>query len=162
MKKLLLSSLALAALTIASSVSAAGSINQGFNVTATLSPSCIASATNAATAVLDFGTYVAFGAGPTIAAPNFTSGVDCSRLLAAAPTAAITGGDFGVVAGLNYTLAVVANAVVAGTNATAVAGATNNGTADKYTFKVTGTMAGGQPGQVGAPTSDARVLVISF
>jgi hypothetical protein len=156
MKKLLLASLAVLAM---GAQAASGTIDQNFNVTATLSSNCVASNSNGAPAVLAFGTYTGFGSTVTVApTAGFTSKVDCSNNLAAAPTAAVTGGNTGIVVGVEYTLNVGAVSVALGANATTTAAAE----ADVYSVSVGGGIAAGQPGEVGAAASIPRVLVWTF
>lgn len=162
MKKLLLSSLAVAALSLASLSASAGSISPAFTVQVALTPTCLINSGSFLTGnLIDFGTYTAFDAAPSVTAPTFTFTVKCTRDLgAAAPTAAVTGGNDGVVAGLNYSLTVALTAPTTGTAATP--NPTPNGTPATFPFKVTGSMAGNQAGSATAPVTDARVLVVSF
>lgn len=163
MKKLLLATLAVAALSLASlSASAAGTISPAFTVQVVMTPTCLINAGSSLTGnTIDFGTYTAFDAAPTVTAPTFTFTVKCTRDLgAAAPTAAVTGGNDGVVAGLNYSLTVALTAPTTGTAATP--NPTPNGTPATFPFKVTGSMAGNQAGSATALQTDSRVLVVSF
>lgn len=156
MKKLLLASLAV----LAMGAQAAGTANQNFEVTATLSPNCVTNNANANPATLAFGTYTGFGSAVTVApASGFTSKLDCSNNMSA-PTVAVTGGNSGIVVGVAYTLNVGAVTVAAGVDSNQ---ATNTAAeADVYSVSVGGGIAAGQPGEVGAPATHARVLVWSF
>ena len=134
----------IAALTVlAFSAPAAQSATLGptnFDVNVDLSASCQLVAGPAP--VLNFGVYTAF-VGAATPAPTTSIGVECTRSLAA-PTYSFDGATgYGVIAGLNYNVT-AADAVVAGTAATAVLGGV--GTADAYTVTLTGSMAGGQAG----------------
>lgn len=173
MKKLLLSSLAVATLSLASLSASAAPVavtfSPGFTVKVSLNPTCRvqalpAQSLAAADNVLDFGSYTSFATGPTTAAPNFTFTVECTRnLTTTAPTAAITNGNDGVVAGLNYSLA-IATTPSAGTAAapTGAAITVGNGTPTSYAYKVTGSMPGDQAGSVTAAVTDVRTLVITY
>ena len=184
MKKLLLSSLAVAALAMGSSAIAATSTTTSFNVTVTLTSTCRAGLIGGNAGVA-FGGYTAFQATPIAAVVGPTYSVDCTRNLAAAPTAifdAVNGTTTasvagvatanGVVAGLNYKLTSTAQTAVAGTAATAAASgqaAGGNGTATNYAFKITGDMPEDQAGSVLnvgvealSATTQSRSLIISF
>lgn len=176
MKKLLLSSLAVAALSLGSSAFAATSTTTSFTVSVALTSTCRAGVV-AGNAGVDFGTYTAFQ--PTaktgVVGPIYS--VDCTRNLAAAPTAAFdtalgTAAGDGVVAGLNYKLTAAAAVVVAGTAATAATSGqapTGNGTATNYAFAITGAMPADQAGSVLnvgveplSAVTQSRSLIISF
>jgi hypothetical protein len=172
MKKIALIS-AMAATAFTSSFSAqAATLDGNFSVSVTLTSVCKLKTTTAPT--LNFGTYVAF---QTTALPN-TTGVniefECTRGYTAAPTVSLdTGVDKaaaavgatttgeGVVAGLNYTLAVAAGAKTAGTDATAGAPGTL-GSADVYLYKITGSIPANQAGDFSKATTQARVLTITY
>lgn len=170
MKKLaLVAALALASL---STPLFAQTVSGNFNVNVNLTAKC--DLQTVGTPVLDFGSYTSLTT-TTVTPTNIGLAFRCTRGFAAAPTVAFdTGTDKtstasgatatgeGVVAGLRYTLAVSAGALVAG--ATATAGAPgSNGTADVYTYTISGSMPGLQAGQtpVGAQ-SQARVLTITY
>jgi spore coat protein U-like protein len=171
MKKIALVTAVSAAL--ASSFSAQAAVETGgFNVSVTLTSVCKLKTTTAPT--LNFGTYVAF---QTAALPN-TTGVDiefeCTRGYTAAPTVSLDSGTDkaaalagsttsgeGVVAGLNYTLAVAAGVKTAGSNATAGAPGTI-GSADVYRYKITGNIPANQAGDFSKATTQARVLTITY
>lgn len=176
MKKLLLSSLAVAALSLASlSASAITFTSTAFNVTVTLTSTCRAGLVGGNAGVA-FGGYTTFGPAITgIVGPTYS--VDCTRnLTTTAPTAAFdvvngTAAGDGVVAGLNYKLTAAAAVVTAGTPATAAtSGQTTpgNGSATNYAFAITGNMPANQAGSVvaaGEPlsaTTQSRSLIISF
>ena len=130
--------------------------NPTFNVTVSLTSVC----TVAAIPDLNFGTYTAFGSA-SIPAPTTTVQVTCTRGLPASPTLAF---DFayGVVAGLNYTVASAAPTLAPGTAATPVASGTN-GTPDVYSISITGAMPSGQPGTNSAGIqTDVRTVTISY
>ena len=174
MKKLLLSSLAVAALSLASlSASAASLTPNSFDVTVSLTPTCLATAATGNTGV-GFGSYTSFQTSPN-AVDGPTYNIKCTRGLVTQPSAAFDGVNTvvdasnattnGVIAGLNYQLN-SASTSVAGTGATAAdtgRGSGGNGTATTYAFKVTGNMPGNQAGtETVAPTTQSRSLTISF
>jgi hypothetical protein len=162
MKKLLLTSLAAAALSLASLSASAATVGPtNFTVKVVLTPTCVASASNVA-GVLDFGTYTAITGGASVAAPSFGYSLDCTRNLTVTPTLAFDaagGGANGVVAGLNYTLSSTGPVVTAGTSATS---APVSGTASKYVFTVSGAMASNQAGDQAAAVTDTRTLTITY
>ncbi len=177
MKKLLLTSLAAAALSMASlSASAITFTSTSFTVSVALTSTCRAGVVAGNTGVA-FGPYTTFQATAITGVVGPTYSVDCTRNLAAAPTAAFdttlgTAAGDGVVAGLNYKLTAAAAVVVAGTAATAATSGqavTGNGTATNYAFAITGAMPADQAGSVlnvGAEAlsavSQSRSLIISF
>ena len=145
MKKLLLSSLAVVALSLASlSASAATLPASGFTVKVTLTPLCKIVSTTASH-VLDFGSYTAFQiASP---APTFQFQLNCTRGFSSAPTLTFDtsgGGTDGVIAGLNYSLSYLNDGTTASGGTTASPGTA--GSAAIYDFTVKGTMPGGQAG----------------
>ncbi len=167
MKKLLLSSLAVAALSLATlSASAATVGSTPFTVQVKLTPTCIASASNVA-GVLDFGTYVALTNAAITTGVSFDYSLDCTRNLTTTPVLtfdAANGGVNGVVAGLNYVLATTTAAQTVGVTATSAPVA---GTASKYKFTVSGTMAGAQAGDQGGQAAghqyqDSRTLTVTY
>lgn len=175
MKKLLLSSLAVAAVAMGSSAMAATSTTTSFTVSVALTSTCRAGATTGTG--VDFGAYTAFQAAAKTGVVGPTYSVDCTRNLASAPTAAFdttlgTAAGDGVVAGLNYKLTAAAAVVAAGTAATAATSgqaATGNGTATNYAFAITGAMPADQAGSVLnvgveplSAVTQTRSLIISF
>ena len=158
MKKLAASTIVAAAMfsTAMPTVEATTAGPSQFNVTVSLTSVC----TIAAIADLNFGTYTAFGAA-TVPAPTTSVALTCTRGLAATPTLAFDAA-FGVVAGLNYTVATGATTTTVGTNATPTAGAPN-GTATTYAIAVTGAMPAGQAGTDGAGVkTDVRTVTITY
>lgn len=160
---------AVAALALVSAQAmAAGTASQGFDVTVTLTSKCQVKGTP--TPVLAFGTYTAFGA----AVPATPVGIifECTRGLGTAPTAAFdtTNGTSsatgaaptgaGVVAGLQYTLGASAAKSTVGTAPVAGGAA---GTADEYTWTITGNMPAGQAGtDTAGVATQARTLTVSY
>jgi spore coat protein U-like protein len=148
----------------------AANVSATFNASVTLTAVCrVKTGSDAQT--LNFGTYDAFQASPQAATP-INIDFECTRGFAAAPNVAFdTGADktssaagatatgAGVVSGLNYTLAVGAGAITAGTAATTAA----IGTPDTYRFAVSGSMPSGQAGtnSTGVQTQ-ARQLTITY
>jgi hypothetical protein len=141
----------------------AATVGQNFNVSTAFTPTCVTN--NASPAALSFGAYTAFGTeSPT---PTTTISFKCSRALtpgninfdtvstdSTSSSGALTATAGGVVAGLQYTLAVAAAAkTTTGSAATASA----VGSADVYTYTITGAMASGQAGcnlaSIGANTA---------
>ncbi len=142
MKKLLLSSLVAATLSLASLSASAATVQANFTVSVTLVGVCQVTTNNPTVA---FGTYTAF---QTAAATGVATGpvvLTCTRNLAA-PTIAFDapGAGAGLIAGLNYTLTSGAAVTSAGTDATGVAG---SGTATTYSYTLAGNMPGSQAGQ---------------
>ena len=151
MKKLLLTSLAAAALSLASlSASAAAvgaTVSGNYTVSVILSPLCKVTTNNP---TVNFGTYTAF---QTNAAAGVATGpiiVSCTRGLAAPVLAFDTpGASVGLLAGLNYTLGGTAGAgaVTAVTVAGAAAdGTAGSGAATTHSYTITGNMPAGQAG----------------
>lgn len=141
-----------------------------FNASVTLTSVCRVK-TGSDNQTLSFGTYTAFQSGAQNAT-GINIDFECTRGFAAAPTVAFdTGTDMtssaaaatatgeGVVAGLNYTLAVAAGVNTAGTAATT----SSIGTADTYRYAVSGSMPAGQAGtnSTGVQTQ-ARQLIITY
>ena len=145
-------------------VQAATVTTPNFNVTVSLTAIC----TSATPPNLNFGSYTAFGATHT-AAPTSTFIITCTRGLAT-PTFAFDTNDFGVIAGLNYSLVAANTANTAGTAATAALNSV--GTAATKTIVITGGMAGGQAGDCAGlaqtacsalnPVSQVRTLTITY
>jgi spore coat protein U-like protein len=158
MKKLLLTSLATAALSLASLSASAAAVGatapSPFNVTVALTPVCVT--TNATTPALNF-TYTAFSANPVSADSSISLVFKCTKstgpISAAISSAAgaSTGGSSGTVGGLAYTLTLGSPA-----GPVATAGA------DVYTYSIGGSMIAGQAGDSAAPTSDGRILTVSY
>ena len=147
MKKLLLTSLAAATLSLASLSASAATANGNFNVSVTLSPLCRATSD---LQTLAFGTYNALTSSGLTASGTVV--FECTRGLATpgvsfdgAAVGATSTTTYGVIAGLNYT--VVAGTVTpgGGTPAGNTAGAV--GTAKTYSIPLAGTMAGSQAGE---------------
>lgn len=158
MKRHLFSAVASAVLLAAFVPAHAGTVDSTFNVTVALTAKC--EAINSGTQVLDFGTYVAFQAGPATNSVGLT--FKCTRGLGA-PTFSFdagNGGANGVLAGLNYSLAAASAITTAGTDASAGVA----GTHDVRTVTVTGTMPSGQAGDVDAAlaTSHTRTLTVTY
>lgn len=153
MKKLLLATLAVAAMSAQAAI-----VTSTFVVSVTLNARC--TATNSGTTTLNFGTYdpLAAGAGASTPAPTVALTFDCTRGLAA-PTVTFDGvttnPTYGVLAGLNYsvTAAPTTGFPTAGSAATAVSGGV--GTAAQYSYTLTGAMAQGQAGACGGGTATA-------
>lgn len=150
MKKLLLSSLAVAALSLASLSASAATATGNFNVSVTLSPLCKATS---ALQTLAFGTYMAIDSSALSATGTVT--FDCTRGLAdpvvsfdAEPTSNTT---YGVLAGLNYR--VVAGTASTSNGAAAAATSTGQGSAKTYSYLLTGTMPAGQAGDCAGATA---------
>jgi hypothetical protein len=145
-----------------------------FNVTVTLTSKCrVDTATPYTLQTLNFGTYDAFG-GASIAAPSVNVTFECTRGMSAPTVAFDTGTDKtstataatasgeGVVSGLRYTLSAAAGARSAGNAATAGAPG-SNGSADIWTYAVTGAMPAGQAGTTSTGVqTQARQLIITY
>lgn len=106
---------------------------------------------------LNFGTYTAFDAAPSVPAPTVSWTLKCTRGLGA-PSTVIAGGEDGVVAGLNYSLVAATNKTTVGTPATAGSA----GSHDVYTVTITGSMGANQAGDATASATDARTVTISY
>ena len=156
------------------SAMAQSTVGADFNVSVSLTSKCrVDTATPYSTQTLNFGTYEAF-AGASTPAPSANVTFECTRGMAAPTVAFDTGTDKtstlthttatgeGVVAGLRYTLAVAAGSRTAGNVATAGAPG-SNGSADIWTYAVSGAMPTGQAGtaSVGVQTQ-ARQLIITY
>jgi hypothetical protein len=138
------------------------------NFTVSVALTAICTATNSGSTTLDFGTYTAFGAATT-PAPTIDLTFSCTRGLTA-PTFsfdAAKGGPYGVLAGLNYTLAATNGTTTAGNAASATNGGV--GTADTRHVTVTGGMAGGQAGTCAntaagcaSAVTDTRTLTVTY
>lgn len=154
MKKLLLTSLAAAALSLASLSAQAATVTSNFDVTVTLAARCVA--TNASAPTMNFGSYDAISGGAATPAPTVALTFNCTRGLAAPVVSfdgVTTNPTYGVIAGLNYSVTAAAAVVTAGTVATAVSGGV--GTPDAYSYTLTGAMASGQAGACAANTATA-------
>ena len=125
-------------------------------VSVTLNARC--TATNSGTTTLNFGTYdpLAAGAGASTPAPTVALTFNCTRGLAA-PTVTFDGvttnPTYGVLAGLNYSVTAANASITPGSAATAVSGGV--GSADAYSYTLTGAMAQGQAGACGGGTATA-------
>ena len=157
MKKLLLSSLAAAALSLASlSASAATSTpaTANFNVSVILAAAC--QSTTVGVPVLGFGPYAALGTG----ADNTGSVAltfKCTRSLTT-PTFQIdatAGTVYGVLAGLNYSLTAAPSATPSVAGDPALASSGGVGSATTYSYTISGVMAAGQAGDCASATSSA-------
>ncbi len=166
MKKLVLAAV-VSLVGLSAGVSQAANIGAGFNVTVALTSVCRV-ASGAPTA-LAFPAYTAFGATVNAAATDFT--FECTRGYALAPTIAFDSGTdattsaagttatgAGVVAGLNYTMAVGAAVVTAGAAATT----SGIGGATTYKYSVTGNIPASQAGDTSLTASQARTLTITY
>jgi len=144
MKKLAVGSIAAVAMFAATTGSQAATLTQSVNINVNLSAACTIVGAPIATPVLDFGVYTAF-VGAATPAPSANFQIDCTRNLAA-PTFdfGTSNPDYGVLAGLNYSVSASSVVSTAGTAATAVLGGV--GSADRYTITLTGGMAAGQAG----------------
>lgn len=157
MKKLSL----IAALVLVSSGASAQALSGGVDVQVTLTSQCRVKA--GANPVIDFGTYVAFGAAKNLPAAA-TVTFECTRGFGGTPVAAWdttngTAAGGGVLAGLQYTLSVPTGARVGGTAATA----TVAGTPDEVRYSVNAAMPGGQAGDSAVPAdSHTRTLLVTF
>ena len=161
------------------SASQAATQTDTFNVSIALTSYC--TVTTVGTPItIDFGTYDAQTGTASTPAPSGNITMDCTRGLTA-PTFALDSTDaarqagvtgtvgttaatgWGVLNGLNYALS-IAGSVVAGTAPTASAGST--GTADAYTYAITGSMPGGQYGTCTGATCVAathvRTLTVTY
>lgn len=119
----------------------AATITGNFNVSVTLTPVC---AITAGPANVTF-TYTSFQAGAAASAGGgfsvaCTQNLSYSMSLDAAPT--------GMVGGLAYTISAPAGAFT--------------GTGVAVAHSISGSIAGGQGGDVAAPTTEARVLTITY
>lgn len=174
MKKFLISTVAAATLLAGMVPSTfAATVDSNFNVSVTLTAVC--TATNTASTTVDFGTYTAFQTAAKTATADLT--FSCTRGLTA-PTFSFdnAGGDrtatgavgYGVLAGLNYSLAAASQPTTAGTAATAASAGV--GTADVRTVRVTGTMAADQAGTctgtattcAATPATHLRTLTVTY
>jgi len=158
MKRVLLGA-TIAAIAALSATAQAGTANNNFTVSTSLSSQC--TATNTGTQTVDFGVYTAFQATPQAGTPvNLT--FQCTRGFVPTGAAFDTGSGLGVLVGLQYTLTAGAPSTVAGTAATTL----TIGTGDAVTYNVTGSMPAGQAGAcVGSscgPTTATRTLIVSF
>lgn len=146
-------------------VAQAATVNSTFTVAVSLLAQC--QATNSGTTTVDFGTYTAITGGASTPAPTAALTFNCTRGLNA-PTVAFdtsngTALGGGVLVGLNYGLSVGPATIAAGLPATAVAGVV--GSADGYTYTVTGSMAASQAGTCTTGTcagSHVRTLIVTY
>jgi len=146
-----------AAFAPAMSTQAASPLAPTFSVTANFTPACIIKTGSGSPGnnVIDFGAYTAFGSAAT-PSPSTTITFQCSRAqgmgtvsfdttgtTASGGTAGTTTTGGGVVAGLLYTL----NTTTASKSITGqVANAGAVGTADEFSYTITGAMAANQAG----------------
>jgi spore coat protein U-like protein len=137
MKHLVLTALMAASLTaLCGSVNAATpTVGQTFTVSASLTSKCLS--TTSGTPDINFGTYTAF-VGPATTAPTATVTFKCSKGVTVTPS---LDSSTNSILGLTYTLAL-------GSDTTGTASG-----ADTHSFVVTGTMATGQPGDLGGNAS---------
>jgi hypothetical protein len=165
MKKILTAAAVAAAFAIVPNAQAAGTANNNFNVTTTLTSQC--TATNSGTQTVDFGTYIAFqGTAQTGTPVNLL--FQCTRgfspTSAAFDTVNGTAAGVGLITGLQYTLTAAAPTSTPGTAASTAAGGI--GTGDIKTYAITGTMPPGQAGDcAGAtctPAAVLRTLIVTF
>ena len=153
MKKLLLASLAVAAMS-AAGVASAAIVTSNFDVSVTLNARCVAN--NSATLTLAFGNYDAISGGAATSAPSGALTFNCTRNLAAPVVSfdgVTTNPTYGVLAGLNYSVTAAAAVVTAGTPAAASLGGV--GTATVYSYTLTGAMPANQAGDCGGGTGTA-------
>ena len=164
MKRLaLLASLAAFA---ASPAFAAGAANSNFDVNVTLTSVC---QVKTASTGMNF-SYTAFQSGASTASTSVI--FECTRGFTNPPTVVLdTGTDktsaaagqgttgAGVVGGLQYTLT-----VAAGSKTTTGSAATTGGigSADQYTYGISGSMASGQAGDSAAATTQVRTLTLAY
>ena len=148
---------------VLASTAQAGTTNNNFNVSTSLSSQC--SATNSGSTTVDFATYTAFQVAPqTSTSVNLQ--FQCTRGFAPMSTAFDTlngtAAGVGVLVGLQYTLTAGSASIVAGTAATTA----TIGTGDAVTYAVSGTMPAGQAGTCATatcgPTSHVRTLIVTF
>jgi len=151
-----------AAFSIVPNAQAAGTANNNFNVTTTLTSQC--TATNSGTQTVDFA-YTAFQTGPQAGTPvNLL--FQCTRgfgpITAAFDTVNGTAAGVGVISGLQYTLTAASPTNGPGTPASV----TSIGTGDLKTFAITGTMPPGQAGDCATstctPAAVLRTLIVTF
>ena len=146
MKKLLLTSLAAAALSLASLSAQAATVTSNFDVTVTLGARCVANNSGATT--LSFGAYDAISAGAATPGPTATLTFNCTRGLTAPVVSfdgVTTNPTYGVIAGLNYSVTAGTGTVVPGAAATAVSGGV--GGPDVHSYVLTGSMPANQAGE---------------
>jgi spore coat protein U-like protein len=170
MKKFAL--LVAAAASLMSSGVFAQSASTNFNVQVNLLSRC--QVASGAGTLINFGDYTAFGSAANTA-PSISLTLNCTRGLVpsslvfdtdtdrASSAAGLSPTATGVLAGLQYSLAVTTGTVTAGTAPTTAAGSTN--TPDARAYSVTGTMAAGQAGSCTGASCSAfhqRTLTISY
>lgn len=159
MKKLLLSSLALAAMSVASFSASAAAAASSFDVSVTLTAVC--AQTNTGTQTLDFGAYTAFSALAVTPASAIGVTFKCTRNTAPISIALDGATNYGVIAGLNYLLSTPAG-VKTTTGSAATAAAAGIGSADIYTYTINGSMPSGQAGDSSLATSATRTLTVTY
>lgn len=158
MKRVLTAAAVAAAFAMVPTAQAAGTANNNFNVTTTLTSQC--TATNNATQTVDFGPYTAFQASANTGTPvNLT--FQCTRNFGPISAAFDTGTGAGVITGLQYTLTASGVTNTPGTATTP----TVLGTGDIKTYGITGTMPANQAGDCAGATCAAsaiRTLIVTF
>lgn len=159
MKKLLLTSLAAAALSLASLSASAASADSTFNVAVSLTAVCVQ--TNASGQTLDFGTYTAFTTSAVTPASAIGVTFKCTRNTAPVSIALDGGTNYGVIAGLNYLLSTPAG-VKTTTGSAATAVASGIGSADVFTYTINGSMPAGQAGDSSLASSATRTLTVTY
>jgi len=178
MKKLLSSLAAASILAAMTPATQAATVGGNFNVSASLTSVCTNSTVG--TPTVDFGIFTAF-TGPATAAPTAALTFDCTRGLNP-PTmdldvangtntgtgtvggAAATGDGVLPAVGLNYHLSVAGAKTTVGAAPTTAPG--NTGSADVYTFTVTGSMPNNQAGTCTTgtcgPDTQLRTLTVTY
>lgn len=159
MKKLLLSSLALAAMSVASFSASAAAAASSFDVSVILTAVC--AQTNTGTKTLDFGTYTAFSGSAVTPANAIGVTFKCTRNTAPISIALDGATNYGVIAGLNYLLSTPAGEKTT-TGSAATATAAGIGSADIYTYTITGSMPSGQAGDSSLATLATRTLTVTY
>lgn len=155
-----------AALALISASSFAGSATSNFDVSVTLTSKCQVKTASTGMAF----TYTAFQTGAATA--NTSVVFECTRGFGTPPTVVLdTATDAssaaagqgttgaGVVGGLQYTLT-----VAAGSKSTTGSAATTSsiGSADEYTYSISGSMAAGQAGDSSKATTQTRTLTLAY
>lgn len=150
MKKLLLTSLAAAALSLVSLSASAAIATGNFTVSVQLAAKCEVTVDNP---TVDFGTYTSFQTGAATGTATGPITLRCTRGLAApALTFDAPGASVGLIAGLNYTLSSGGAVSVNGAAATGTAG---SGSATTHSYTLSGNMPAGQAGQCATAGSAA-------
>lgn len=139
-----------AAVVVLSSAAFAQSATQTFAVTATVAAKCESNTTGSPTVA--FGSYTAFAGAALPSTSPANVSFRCTRNLAL--TSATLSGGTGTVAGLAYTLTL-------GSPVDTVEG-TGTAAYRQYAYSITGSIAAGQAGEVGAATSDTVTLTLAY